>query len=168
MGEGRMHVKNSNRRWGDGSENTVPVMQARRPGWTLRIQPSVFIFIAVIRYWPKTTGRRNALFGLHLHSPSLREIREETQDRMLKSCLLALLHSATSDQEINHSPRSLVRTMKKKIKTKHCFLAHSQAELFLIQPSPTCLGNGATHSGLEPPTKLTIKIILHRQVYRPL
>jgi hypothetical protein len=50
MGEGRMHVKNSNRRWGDGSENTVPVMQARRPGWTLRIQPSVFIFIAVIRY----------------------------------------------------------------------------------------------------------------------
>ena len=59
-----MHVKNSNRRWGDGSENTVPVMQARRPGWTLRIQPSVFIFIAVIKYPKKATYRTDRLFQI--------------------------------------------------------------------------------------------------------
>lgn len=73
-------------------------------GWTLRIHHLSFISVTMIKPVSKSKWKRSRLFGLHFEVTvhHWAKLWKKTQDRMLKSGLLAVPHSTTSQQEISH------------------------------------------------------------------
>lgn len=127
--------------------------------WVLDIDSPYFYFyfITLMKHSDyRQLEEERVLFHLIFqdHSPSLREVRARTQDRNLKTCVLAISPHIASNKGTHSEPGGYLRSHGRGC-LLFCFLTYSGLASFILKPR-------TTRKGMMPPR--VVWVFLHQLI----